>query len=472
MLDRNGPVANSAALDGFWLPSLAGRLETRERAFGPDHMPVRVPVLTPHTFRELLVELKRTGREVLATRSVNEILASIENVAGRVASSKDLLHDELVATLPGLTGYSEQMIAVGLERMSEGWTARALREGLEGEFGALDVLDAFQARQTGGYQRAFGPELTVHIFSGNIPGVSVSSLVRALCVKSPSFGKTAAGEPYLAVCFARALAEHDEELARCLAVSYWPGGSEDLEAIAFSEAGAVITYGSDESIGSIACRVPPGVSFLGYPNRVGAALLARSMLNSEAADELARGIALDVVSFDQQGCVSPHIVYAERGGQVSPLEFAQQIAIHLDGLSRDIPRGTMSPGESTSIHQLRAQAEVRGATVLGSQPGTEWSVIVEERVQFDASPLNRVIQVRAVERLADALAALAVVGRRLQTVAIAASERELETLAVKLGAIGATRIVPIGQAAWPSPHWHHDGRFQFMDLVRFTDLER
>jgi hypothetical protein len=57
-------------------------------------------------------------------------------------------------------------------------------------------------------------------------------------------------------------------------------------------------------------------------------------------------------------------------------------------------------------------------------------------------------------------------------VAIAATERELETVAVELGAIGATRIVPIGQAAWPSPHWHHDGRFQFMDLVRFTDLER
>ena len=468
-------MADSAKLDAFWLPvmpaptPLGPELELEERAFGPGHIPARVPSFTPHTLREVLASLRADGGAILARRRAAEIVDAIGAATRSLVEPGAPYREQLVSALPGLTGYTRPMIEIGLERMGAGWTADALRESLEGEFGSLDVLDDFQPRSSGGLQRAFGPSLTVHIFSGNIPGVSVSSLIRALCVKSASFGKMAAGEPYFAVCFARALSEVDRELGKCLAVSYWPGGSEDLEAVAFSEAEAVIAYGSDETIGEIGPRVPPHVRFIAYPNRVGAALVVKSALTRGGAGVLARCAANDVVTFDQQGCVSPHTIYVERGGEVSPLEFAEELAAALDALAREIPRGAMSPGESSLIHQLRAQAEIRGATVLASERGTEWTVIVEERPEFEPSPLNRVIQLRVVDDLSQALAALERIGRHLQTVAIAADPDEVGSLAGRLGAIGATRLVPVGEAAWPAPGWHHDGRFQFLDLVRFVD---
>jgi len=471
-------MADGATLDGYWLPMPLGdtplgpELETEERAFGPGHVRLRVADLTPHTLREALVALRNSARAVLADRPVADIVGAIEAATRRLVEPDAALREELLSVLPGLTGFSAPMIEVGLERMGAGWTADALRGALQSEFGDLAVLDDFQPRETGGLQRAFGPQLTVHVFSGNIPGVSVTSLIRALCVKSASFGKTAAGEPYFAVCFARALAEVDAELASCLAVSYWPGGSEDLEAVAFSEAEAVVAYGSDETIRQVACRVPAHVRFIGYPNRVGAAIVSRAALGRKGAAALAEGAARDVVTFDQQGCVSPHTIFAERGGEVSPLDFARQLAAALEKLAEEIPRGTLSPGESTLIHQLRAQAEVRGATVLAGERGTEWTVIAEERAEFQPSPLNRVIHVCEVEELSQALKALEPVGRQLQTVAVAAEPDALTSLAGRLGAIGVSRVVPIGEAAWPAPHWHHDGRFQFLDLVRFVDLEQ
>jgi hypothetical protein len=432
---------------------------------------MRIANFTPHALRELLAALREKRSAVLTERPVIEILGSIGMAAGRLTSPGEPFYEELLDILPELTGYSRRMIEIGLERMGAAWTADALRSAIEGEFGGLEMLDDFQPRPTGGYQRAFGPSLTVHVFSGNIPGISVSSLVRALCVKSASFGKTAAGEPYLAVCFARALAEEDAELAGCLAVSYWPGGSEDLEAVAFSEAGAVIAYGSDETISDIGCRVPPATRFIGYPNRVGVALVTRRALSAKRARELARGAALDVATFDQQGCVSPHTIYAEAGGAVGPLEFARYLGDALEELSKEIPRGAMSPGESALIHQLRAHAEIRGATILAGERGTEWTVIVEEGTEFEPSPLNRVIRVCSVDDLSDAVSALEEVGAHLQTVAVAGDGDEVRSLAGRLGVVGATRVVPVGEAAWPAPHWHHDGRFQFMDLVRFVDLE-
>jgi hypothetical protein len=98
-------------------------------------------------------------------------------------------------------------------------------------------------------------------------------------------------------------------------------------------------------------------------------------------------------------------------------------------------------------------------------------VIQEDRSDFELSPLNRVVHVRGVVCLDDAIAALTPLAPHLQTVAVSGHEEEVEALAGRLGELGATRVVPVGQAAWPAPHWHHDGRFQFLDLVRFTDLE-
>ena len=465
-------MADLPALNGYWLPDVQGlELAVREKPFGPGHVPMRVPDLMPHALREVLVSLKANRSKYLAQRPVAAVLEAIDAATKRLTRPGGDLYDELVETLPSLTGYSQRMIEIGLERMGAGWTAEALRGALEGEFGSIAVLDDFQPRQPRGLQRAFGAPLTIHIFSGNIPGVSVTSLIRALCVKSSSFGKTAAGEPYFAVCFARALAEVDAELADCIAVAYWPGGSEDLEDVAFSEAGVVIAYGGDETVSGIGCRVPASARFIGYPNRVGATLISGSALNSADVLSLARAAALDVVTFDQQGCVSPHTVYVEKGGEVEPLEFASELASALETLSVEIPRGTMAPGESALIHQLRAQAEMRGATVLASERGTEWTVIVEDRIEFQPSPLNRVIQVQPVNDLADALSALERVGPHLQTVALAAEAAEVGSLATKLGDIGATRLVSVGEAAWPAAHWHHDGRFQFMDLVHFVDLD-
>lgn len=464
-------MVDGAALDGFWLPDAGPEIDVEERAFGPGRVPLRIPTLAPQALREMLDGLKVRQRRVLATRPLDRIIESIDTVAGRLSDPDDTLHAHLLEHLPGLTGYSRQMIAIGLLRMSANWTAEALRASLEGELGDTAVLDGFQPRRPHGRHRAYGPVLTIHIFSGNIPGVSVTSLIRALCVKSSSLGKTAHGEPYFAVCFARALAEVDRDLAECLAVTHWPGGSQDLEDVAFSEAEAVIAYGSDETISEVSRRVPPHVRFLRYPNRIGAALISRSALREAEVDGLAERAARDVIMFDQQGCVSPHTMYVEEGGEVGGAELARRLATALDRLAAEVPRGTITPGESIQVHQLRAEAEMRGATVLASARGTEWTVILEEGAGFQASPLNRVIYLRSVEDLDAAISALAWVGRHLQTVAVAGDASAIERTAGALGACGATRIVPVGEASWPAPHWHHDGRFQFLDLLRFVDLE-
>ncbi|MNT43628.1 Acyl-CoA reductase (LuxC) [compost metagenome] len=55
---------------------------------------------------------------------------------------------------------------------------------------------------------------------------------------------------------------------------------------------------------------------------------------------------------------------------------------------------------------------------------------------------------------------------------MAATPEELYRLADQLGAAGVTRISAIGAMSVPEAGWHHDGRFNLLDLVRMTEIEQ
>jgi hypothetical protein len=357
--------------------------------------------------------------------------------------------------------------------MAVDWRAGPLRELLRSELGDPRVLDGFHADPRGHRQAAaFGPRLAAHVFSGNVPGVAVTSIVRSLLVKAATLGKTAVGEPLLPALFARGLAEADAELGACVAVTYWHGGDDELERAALEHADAVIVYGGRDAVAAIRAKSPPGARFLGYGPKLSFGVVGRECLTENDAAEVAAAAALDASTFDQQGCVSPHVFYAEEGGEVSPREWALLLAREMEAVECDLPRGTLSPSEASSIRQLRARAEFSADVDLhASEEGTAWTVIYDPDPAFEASCLNRVVRVKPVATLAAVPALVMDYGALLQTVGVSAGEEETRTLAEALGALGASRIVPLGRMAWPPPWWHHDGHPPLRSLVRWCDLE-
>jgi Acyl-CoA reductase (LuxC) len=77
----------------------------------------------------------------------------------------------------------------------------------------------------------------------------------------------------------------------------------------------------------------------------------------------------------------------------------------------------------------------------------------------------------AVEALDQVVPLIAPHAAFLQTVGIAATPRELYRLAELLGSAGVTRICALGAMASPEAGWHHDGRFNLLDLVRMVEIE-
>jgi hypothetical protein len=464
-------------MDAFHLPNIAAPPTTSwTYGDGPGALHVRVPQLTPGMLRAQIDALLLAREEVLAHRSVESIVEAIGAVAGRLLDPVDPLRTAAELRLPVITGASVAMIRLVLDRMAADWTAPRLRELLRGEFLDPRALDRFTPRHSiGGSEiRAIGPRLTTHIFSGNVPGVSVTSLIRALLVKSVSVGKSAMGEPLLATLFARGLAEVDAELGRCLAITYWPGGEGELERVALERAEAVIVYGGAEAVAAVRSRVRPDARFLGYGHRVSFGAIAREALSIDRAERVARRAALDVATFDQQGCVSPHLFYVEEDGDTSPAEWAALLARELESLETSLPRGAVSPGESTAIRQLRGEAEFaqisgHGVVLHASRGGTAWTVIHDPDPRFTASCLNRTVRVKPIASLEEIPRLLAPVSTVLQTGGFAGSEPRGAAFAEQLAQIGVSRVAEIGEMAWPAPSWLHDGRPPLGDLVRWCE---
>ncbi|HSJ14257.1 MAG TPA: acyl-CoA reductase [Longimicrobiales bacterium] len=436
---------------------------------GPE---LRVARLSPGDLRRVSGALQEAG-ETLRGRPIDQVIAAIDAVARRFLDRDDALRAQALAWLPRTTGLSPAMAELVLDRTASDWLAPLLRALIQAELRDPRVLERFVRHRPGQYVRAFGPRLAFHVLAGNVPGVGVTSLVRSLLVRAPALCKTAREEPVMPVLFARALHTADPELGSALAVTWWPGGDLDLEDAALANADLVVHYGGREAVTSLAARIPRHVRLVEHGPRISFGIVAREKVGDP---RLPAQIARATATFDQQGCVSPHLVYVEHPSHDVVRDFARRIAEALAQIGSELSRGRLSFEEASLIRAVRAAAEFRqigGAeTALFGDPSLAYTVIYDARPDFVASCLNRTLWCRPISSIHDVADLVRPFAPLLQSVAVAASRANTKRLAEALGQAGASRVTCFESLPWPAPTWHHDGRGPLRELLRWVDLER
>lgn len=443
---------------------------------GADRVEVAVPQLTPAQLRELAAQVRAQGRARLKTLPVSQIIAAIDRAVARLLDANDPYRRELDRLLPLISGFDAEMVRLGLNAYLKTFRAPQLQRFVAEDFANPKLLDEFQPVVKGGQARALGPELLVHVWAGNVPGLPLWSLVCGLLVKAPAIGKVASAEPLFASVFARLLAEVEPRLAGVLAIVWFKGGDVESEQALFAAADTVLAYGGNDTLAALRQQVPVSTRFLPHGHKLSVGLVSAAALDVAHAPATARAAALDVVRYEQQGCYSPHTFYVARGGRVTPREFAQQLAGELAALQHKFARRTLTLEEAASVAGWRQAMELRGfaagAVELLGDAATAWCVAYADTAsELQPCALNRTVQVQAVDSLADAAPLLAAQRDYLQTVGLAAAPQELPALAELLGQAGATRLCALGHMTAPEAGWHHDGRFSLLDLVRMVELE-
>jgi hypothetical protein len=329
-------------------------------------------------------------------------------------------------------------------------SAEDLLEVIRLELGHPEILDGFRPYGAH-FARAMAVGPILHIVSGNTPHAALQSLLRGLLlgarnlVKIPSEG----------------LPEVDDFLARL------PAGLRELVVVEtrlpddwLREAGAVVVFGSDETVAHFRKRVR--VVFEAHPHRVSFCALFEA-----ASQEVVAAVAEDVSRFNQKGCLSPHDIYVAGDAR----GFAARLAEEMRRYEERDPRGPVTTMEVAEIADVRANYRFRAASdprvaIWESAGSSAWTVIFEDDPWFAASCLNRVVFVKPLPD--DLKASLGPAQSWLAAVGIWPATPEW---AEKAAVLRPSRICPVGRMQAPPLTWHQEGKQTLSAFVHWVDFE-
>jgi len=193
----------------------------------------------------------------------------------------------------------------------------------------------------------------------------------------------------------------------------------------------VWAYGSDETLAVVERSLPGGVWLHRHGHGFGAALIGASgITNAEA-----KGLALDTALFDQQGCLSPRLVYV-----AGDLAAARRVAIALSEALAELElRLPPAPRDDETLAALRRERDARAYAFELHPAGSGWVTLGTE------AELPEPWRCLHVVSAPDPVAELAKFSRYLTCVSVAAGSPTEELRAALTGA----RVVGFGEMQRP-----------------------
>jgi hypothetical protein len=331
---------------------------------------------------------------------------------------------------------------------------------LRAQLGHINALDGWITRD-GARVRACAPKIIYHICAGNLAVSACTSLVHGLLlgarniVKLPGDRDDSATRREI-LAFIRALPAPLRQLVET---------HRQLDTKLLRVADAVIAFGSDETMSTLRARMRWDQKFIAHGHAVSLLWLAEP---DQITPRQAHACAIDVLTYDQLGCLSPQAIYVPPRTDFDAL--GRKLATALETEWQKIPRKPARPlGVAARLAEARDMAHALGHRVwLPPNNHLGWTLIHDPDPTFQPSPLHGVIYLRQAS--ASGLpSALASVAGRISTIGIVGQmSSRLESAFLSLG---VSRFCPAGRMQFPPLTWRHDGRSPLADLVTWIDYE-
>jgi hypothetical protein len=331
---------------------------------------------------------------------------------------------------------------------------------LRTQLGHVDALDGWILRE-GIRVRARAPKIIYHICAGNLAVSACMSIAQGFLLGAFNVVKLPGDRDDSGT--RREILKFIRGLPSPLRAMVTPHRELDLDILKRAE--AVIAFGSDETMARLRAQTRWDQKFIGHGHALSLLWLAEP--NALTARQ-ARACAVDVLTYDQLGCLSPQAIYVPRGTDISVLgrKLTQALEAYWRGLKR---RPSRPLAVAARIAEARDMAHALGHD-LWLPPGKHlgWTLIYDPERTFQPSPLHGVIAIREADE-AQIGAALASVAGRISTVGMVGEmSSSLENVFLSLG---VSRFCAAGRMQFPPLTWHHDGRSSLGDLVTWIDAE-
>jgi acyl-CoA reductase-like NAD-dependent aldehyde dehydrogenase len=209
---------------------------------------------------------------------------------------------------------------------------------------------------------------------------------------------------------------------------------DDLDVAAVDE-GEIHVYGRDETIAEM--RAKARVRVRGHGSGMGIAWISAGADLATAA----RGLADDVVVFDQRGCLSPRIALV-LGDEARASELADALHAELDRLDASIPRGAVPAEERAAAGRYVATMTYACRALVGSQHAIG---VAPPGAPLVLPPPYRTVHVAACASIEEAAKLLAPLAKGVVTVGTDApgSAKVLAPPWARIAALGTMQRPPL-----------------------------
>ncbi len=311
--------------------------------------------------------------------------------------------------------------------------------------------------------------LIMHWVAGNAPLLGFYSLLLAMLTKNVSIVKPSVRAYDMFVELLVEMAKINtskikgEEFLQTIAVVLIDRNERKIQETFSQSADMRIAWGGREAIeaiGSLAKNVHCEDIMLGPKYSLG-------IIDKETMPkykEIAKKIALDICTFDQMACSSPHTIFVEKGSNVGLENLAEELGLALDFVGKKlIPKSTVDAKKNMDILTARAKYSMLAKTIHSKN--TDWTVLFDNEKNLAPAYGSRVITLREVDDLAS-ISEL-ITDRGKQTLGYALSG-DKEYLLEKITRKGIDRAVSFGKMTFFDSPW--DGMFMVDRLVRWVSF--
>lgn len=326
------------------------------------------------------------------------------------------------------------------------------------------------------YRKAVSRGLVCHWLAGNVQVLGMFALIESILTKNVNLLKLSSrdggvfctllsafeGETYITP---GGYSISGDDLLNTIAVVYYGHTDECLGRLMSAEADVRVAWGSGDAVTAVVnfpskydCEdiiMGPKLSF--------AAVSKEAILDERKVKKLARKIAVDASVFDQTGCASTHNVFVERGGNISPEQFAAYLAEGMKKTAMQIPKGVMAAEQVSAIHSVRGVYDFKGK-VYGDSDAV-WTVLYSEDKELNKPVYSRVVFVHPVD---DLMETLEFVDDNIQTIGLAADGEKAISFALAAADRGAMRFPACGRMLHFDSPW--DGMYLTDRLVRWVTI--
>lgn len=398
------------------------------------------------------------GQEDIRDFPIEAIITLIDEYSKKISRDKELLREEGVAFL---TFYLKK---------------NNINKMVDLSTGNKEYLNNFVDMGNGKYIKAQRKGLICHWIAGNVGTLGIYSLMQSLLCRNSNLIRVPKELISITLRLLKPLKEVEvnldgvcykgKDLLKAVSLIYFKSDNLNLNNEMSSIADARIFWGGEEALSSVkkltqktTCKdivFGPKYSF---------AVMDKEAVESIELEKYLEKLAIDVITFNQKACSSPHVVFIEKG-IISLDEVCNRFAKVFDKISRKYPVRYIDQGAAAKIINKRGEYGLSLDKMLYNSKCFNYTILVNNSIALEEPIGYRTIFLKEVSNVFEIRD---LITPKIQTIGIAFNDKNKAlSFTEEVTRRGVDRVIELGSMNIYDYPW--DGMMVMHELLRWCSL--